>query len=285
MAATFHHGYPFAPFMTTPDEQRPSEDLPAVAATQYAPEVVQDKTRAIYDTILRESAHIKAGNFTAASNADLARLFELYDASFFRGTLAHALRRHDSPLTFRLAARMTRAGGKTYRTRRRRLENGTARTRSEYEIAISSTLLFQSFRDVQRPVRINGLECADRLQALQRIFEHELLHLTELLVWDRSSCSGKRFKALAGQFFAHTDVRHDLVTPGERALVTFDVRVGDRVTFEHEGVRHSGVVNRITRRATVLVENPSGQRYSDGRRYAKFYVPLAALRKADGPPA
>ena len=36
---------------------------------------------------------------------------------------------------------------------------------------------------------------------------------------------------------------------------------------------------RITRRATVLVESPEGQHYSDGKRYQKFYVPLDMLEK------
>ena len=57
-------------------------------------------------------------------------------------------------------------------------------------------------------------------------------------------------------------------------------RVGDRVTFLFEGVRHVGVVNRITRRATVLVESPAGTAYSDGKRYVKFYIPLPMLEKA-----
>jgi hypothetical protein len=36
---------------------------------------------------------------------------------------------------------------------------------------------------------------------------------------------------------------------------------------------------RITRRATVLVENPRGEEFTDGRRYLTFYVPLPLLRK------
>jgi hypothetical protein len=55
--------------------------------------------------------------------------------------------------------------------------------------------------------------------------------------------------------------------------------VGDRVSFELEGGRHIGLVNRITRRATVLVENPGGRPFSDGKRYLTFYVPLPLLMK------
>ena len=69
------------------------------------------------------------------------------------------------------------------------------------------------------------------------------------------------------------------MTPTERARERFDIRVGDAVTFEFAGVPRAGVVNRIERRATVLVPSPDGTRYTDGERYAKFYVPVAMLRK------
>jgi hypothetical protein len=266
--------------MATPAEQGGDEALQTlVTSTSYPPVEVRQKTRAIYERMLGESAYIQGGDFTRVGTADLERLFELYDSAFFRGGLRRELGRQGSPLALRLAPRMTSAGGKTYRTRRPGPDGGAP---SEYEIAISSTLLFQSFGDVARAVRINGLDCGDRLQSLQRVFEHELLHLAELLVWDRSSCSGGRFRGLALRFFGHTGVTHDLVTPRERARVAFGLKVGDRVSFEHEGARHVGTLNRITRRATVLVENPAGRPYSDGGRYAKFYVPLAQLRKADG---
>jgi hypothetical protein len=61
--------------------------------------------------------------------------------------------------------------------------------------------------------------------------------------------------------------------------VAFDVRVGDRVAFELDGTQFHGRVNRITRRATVLVESLRGEPYSDGRRYLTYYVPLPLLRK------
>jgi hypothetical protein len=38
-----------------------------------------------------------------------------------------------------------------------------------------------------------------------------------------------------------------------------------------------GRVNRITKRATVLVEDPDGVKYSNGLRYRTYYVPIACL--------
>jgi hypothetical protein len=268
--------------MTVPSDNGQPTDLKAlVTTTSYPPEVVSEKTQAIYDAVLRESTRIKAGDFTAIAVADLERLFALYDASFFAGALGRALARDGSPLEFRLAPRLTRAGGKTYRARLGSSQAGQ-KPRYEYQVAVSTTLLFQSFHDVRREVVINGLACADRLTALQRVFEHELLHLTELLVWGKSSCAGERFLGLGLRLFGHTGAAHDLVTQHERAHVAHGLRVGDQVVFEHKGTRYQGLLNRITRRATILVEDPSGLRYSDGRVYVKFYVPLALLRRADG---
>jgi hypothetical protein len=245
---------------------------------------VPTRSREIYEAILRDSPRIRQGNFAQIATADLHLMFDLYDQKFFSGNLQRFLQTGQAPLGFDLSARLTRSAGLTKRYSPRKSPNGTTAgilPASRYEIVISTTLLFQTFQDVERPVRVNGLVCHDRLEALQRIFEHELLHLAEMLAWGKSSCLGDRFKMLAWNIFAHTQTTHDLVTQHERARTRFDVRVGDRVVFEHEGAPLTGVINRITRRATVLVESPAGQPYSNGKRYLKFYVPLPMLKKAE----
>jgi hypothetical protein len=138
-------------------------------------------------------------------------------------------------------------------------------------------MLFLTFRGIERPVVVSGLICTDRLQALQRIFEHELLHLAEFLLWDESSCSGIRFRRLARNIFGHLSTKHALVTPGEQAFVQHGVRVGSMVAFVFGGRRLVGRVNRIRHRATVLVEDAGGTDYTDGRKYLKFYVPVPRL--------
>jgi hypothetical protein len=233
----------------------------------------------VYDAVLERSGNIDRGNFTAIAVRDLRLLFELYDAAFFDGVLGAMIRTDGAELTFRLSRRMTRvAGTTTFLRAKRRSAHGTGPT-DQYQIAIATVLLFGTFQEVERPVTVGGLICRDRLEALQRIFEHELLHLAEFLAWGDSSCARTNFHRLSQQIFGHAGVAHDLVTPHELAAATFDVRPGDRVSFEHEGIRRFGRVNRITRRATVLVEDPDGQPYSDGKKYATFYVPLGALRR------
>jgi hypothetical protein len=248
------------------------------AGVHLTPEAAALRSRHVYQEAQRESPQLREANFRTIGIADLELLFQLYDRRFFEGDLARLLKSSGSPLSFRLSRRLTHSAGTTTRLQARGAQPPGAPP-ALYEIAVSTPLLYQTFTDVHRPVLVNGLVCRDRLEALQRVFEHELLHLLELLIWGRSSCKGANFRALAWKVFAHTQTHHDLVTQDERARRRFDVGVGDRVAFTFEGVRHLGVVNRITRRATVLVEGPTGGLYRDGRRYHKFYVPLVLLEK------
>lgn len=232
---------------------------------------------AIYEEMLLQSKNIDEGNFTSMSGDDVQLLFDLYDDYFFAGRIRDVLNK--TPISFRAAPRMTKVGGKTTHYFRNQ-PDGSRRTKS-YEIAISSTLMFQTFEDVCRPIAVAGVLCGDRLEALQRVMEHELIHLLEILAWDDSQCSQRRFQEIAARFFRHTDHRHHLITQSERAATRFGIRQGDRVRFESEGQVYVGRVNRITRRATVLVEDNAGQRFSDGKRYLKFYVPLPQLKLWD----
>lgn len=257
------------------------ELLNQIRRKQQPLEEVREQTREIHDVLLAESRTIREANFTSIHSNDLALLFDLYDEMFFDSHLGPATRANNTPLTFRISKRMTRVGGTTTRYRHYRKHG----PKWSYEIAISSTLLFSTFYDVNRTIEVTGIECRNRVEALQRIFEHELIHLTEMVAWGDSSCSQQRFQSLAFQFFTHTEATHQLITPGERAATRFGIRPGDRVRFRIDGSQFEGFVNRITKRATVLVEDQSSPLYSDGKRYAKFYVPVSRLEpmpKPDG---
>ncbi|MGN6134489.1 MAG: hypothetical protein ACTHOU_08300 [Aureliella sp.] len=245
-----------------------------ITQRQLPRDEVQRRTQEIADRVLSQSRVMQSPNFTSTTVADLQRMAELYDAVFFESRLL-ALARHFG-MSFRWSSRMTSAGGKTIRSTHRL--RGSKETKVTYEIALSATLLFQTFGDLERPIRVTGHQCINRMQAMQRILEHELIHLAEMLVWDDSNCAAGRFQAIANRFFAHTEHKHDLVTQQERAAKKYNIRVGSIVAFAHEGQRYVGKVNRITRRATVLVADPKGERYEDGKSYRKFYVPLGHLR-------
>ena len=267
--------------MAPADSPGPSHERQArLFALLYSPEEVEERFRRIYRELLSQSPHVKTGNFTRLGTDDLERLFAGYDREYFRGRLAEMLLEDEAhPMSFRLSRRLVSAAGQTMRWTRPIHRAGKPATKFEYEITVSTTLLFNTFQHLERRVTVGGLECRDRLEALQRIFEHELLHLAEFLGWGRSNCRARNFHQLSQRIFAHEGAYHDLVTPREQAGVAFGIVVGDVVGFEYEGTRRVGRVIRITRRATILVEDPGGALYSDGRRYLRFYVPLELLRK------
>jgi len=242
------------------------------------PEHIAAQTAAIHQAILRESDNLKQPNFECLGTEDLARLFDLYDRAFFSGLLAQAAKaKTGQPLGFRLSSTMTRAGGKTI-LYRRRIPGG--QVQAHYEIAVASRMLFMTFRQVERPVAVCGLTCTNRLEALQRILEHEIIHLAELVTYGKSGCGGWRFKELAANIFGHAGTKHALVTPMEHAAAQHGIRVGSLVCFDFEGRRLVGRVNRAHSRATVLVEDAKGLPYSDGKKYQKFYVPFGMLGSA-----
>ena len=110
--------------------------------------------------------------------------------------------------------------------------------------------------------------------------EHEMIHLVEMLLWNDSNCAAKPFKRIVKRFFGHTESNHQLLTPRDIARKRLGISTGDLVTFSMEGRKLTGHVNRITKRATVLVASSKGAMYDDGHKYMKYYVPLNRLKRA-----
>lgn len=244
------------------------------------PQDVLQKQRAIYDTLIREAVYLGDGNFQMIAIKDLRKLFQLYDALFFNNLIAPMVQEDGGKgLELRFSKQLTRAAGKTFMHRKSIPSVLGTLYETRYEIAISTLLLFESFENGGREITIGGLVCRNRLEALQRIFEHELIHLIEFMSWGKSSCSAPNYKYLAGRIFGHTDVHHDLVTRREIAEAQHGVKVGDIVQFDINGIRLTGRVNRITKRASILVADPKGRVYSDGNSYLTYYVPLSMLDK------
>ncbi|MEM9412881.1 MAG: hypothetical protein AAGA30_17350 [Planctomycetota bacterium] len=232
------------------------------------------RSKSIIDSVIQNpDCEIGKGNFTRLTSQDLEFLFDQLDQVSFQGQVRRMLNESGFPIKFRVSKRMTNSGGITTTRFNRRHQI------QDFEIAISSTLLFESFRD-DKPILVTGILCGDRLQALKRIMEHEMIHLIEMLIWKNSNCSALRFRNIAKNIFRHRQSSHQLITPRDRAEQQFDISTGDWVKFKNGNHLLLGFVNRITKRATILVPSQSGVRYNDGKRYDKYYVPLNKLAKA-----
>ncbi len=255
------------------DPKRLSRLAGEVALRTFDADEIAKMQREIHQQTLLLSRTIDRPNFTRVSREDLVRMIQMYDDRFFGGKILPTAQAEG--LSFQFSSRMTRVAGKLVT----HYPDGDHDGRREFELVLSSTLLFQTFEDVNRSVEVTGRLCQDRLEAMQRVAEHELVHLVEMLIWNDGNCSESRFQSIAHRYFGHTDYRHDLITQRERALMKFNIRVGDQVRFPYDGRVLTGRVNRITRRATVLVPNAQGEKFSDGGRYLRFYVPLEQLSK------
>jgi hypothetical protein len=245
----------------------PSALADALLSFTAPEEFILSRVHQIHEDVLSHSPNIRQANFPAIHPRDLEFLFAIYDEQVFGGLCRRALEKRR--LAFRLSPRMTRTGGTTTQYR---APNGEV----SYELAIAISMLFDGFGETDRRITVCGLECKDRLEALQRIFEHEMVHLAEQLCWGRSDCTAARFQDIAERLFLHRAHTHDLITRRERAAES-GIQLGSRVAFTFEGKRLTGRVNRITKRATVLVEDPEGPKYSDGLRYKTYYVPISWL--------
>lgn len=246
-----------------------------ISKQRLSPAQSQAISRRIYQTTLACRPGIQTGNFLELCDSDLKFVFNATDDLYFDGMVRHLAKTNAFPVQFRVSKRMTNSGGITKMT----LVQGRRREK-QFEIAVSAPLLFNSFQEnTGTATVVTGIPCLNRLEALQKIIEHEMLHLIEMMLWDDSNCSAKRFRSIAARIFGHTQSNHQLLAPRDIARRDHDITPGDWVYFSHNGSPLAGRVNRITKRATVLVPSGKGIRYSDGKRYAKFYVPIESLRK------
>lgn len=239
----------------------------------FPEEVIQAMLKQIQANIIAASPHIKSGNFESISPRDLELMFRLYDEYFLNNFFKQ---RPGTRVKFRMSRRMTSSGGKTTKLKK----NGKV----EYEICLSSVLLFNAFQDDGQKAVVNGVECYSRLEAALRIMEHEIIHLLEMVLFNESSCGKRRFKLIAGNLFGHRDVKHQLRARREITHKELSLKAGDYVKFKFREVTKRGQVIRITRRATVMVKDCRGQ-YADneGTRFSKYYVPLYCLELTKPP--
>lgn len=248
--------------------------LEAIDRSKTKPARLRQQRDIVSRRLIEKSDVLKSSSFKHISTFDLQLLFRLIDEEYFDGQCTQNIQDSNADLTFRLSKRMTSCGGTTTME----TESHKDTEVKKFEIAVATTLLFNTFR-VSKSAKVGGVSCRSPLEALTRIMEHEMIHLIELLIWNDSNCSAKRFQQISWRRFGHLESNHQLLTPSDIAKATMGIRAGDQVSFRFDGAQHIGWVNRITKRATVLVNHPKGTLYNDGKRYLKYYVPVSQLRK------
>ena len=197
------------------------------------------------------------------SAESLQYLLDAYNAVFLGGSLKHM------QIQVTLSSRLTSCAGKFVFVR------GAFGRIKQAEIRLSSDFLF---RLVHGPFELNGLSVDTPQEAFLLVFEHELCHALEAMLYGNTGHS-ERFLALANGLFGHTKTRHKLMTRRQEAAKD-GLLVGSLVSFPYKGRELSGVVSYIGKTATVMVPSFNGE-YRDklGRRYDKYRVSLSHIKQ------
>jgi len=234
--------------------------------------MINEKRNIIRNELFASSDNIKCGKLEKFADSDLYLLFRIYDNLYLNDWFKNNF--EGIIINFKFSRRLKSSAGIT-----KCQKNISIPEKQTFEIDISADFLFD-YHKVDRDIYVNGIKTEDSLDALMLVFEHELCHVLENLQYGKTSCRGKRFKNMAYMLFGHTDVTHALPTNYEINQLNYKLKIGDRAAFEFEGKAMQGIINRINKRATVMVENQNGK-YIDrlGKRYQKFYVPLDMLHK------
>jgi len=240
---------------------------------KYSIADIERKRTEIEKLIIKTSPNIKNGTINSISTADLKLMFELYDEIFFNCWFKKSFK---GKMIFSLSRRMTKSAGLTL------CPKNIDKIRQEeliIEIRIGVELFFH-YDQIDGSKNVCGFRTNNSLEALQLVLEHELCHVIEFIYFNKSNCSGERFKVIANNLFGHTESYHILPTHKQIAKQKLGLNIGDSVTFTFENNKLEGLLYNINKRATIMVRDKKGS-YTDkqGNRYSKYYVPLSLLKK------
>lgn len=239
---------------------------------KYTPEQIIQKRLQVADMFLHGSSP-GSKDIKKISSSDLSLLMTAYDEVFFHNWFQKYFK---GQLRFSLSRRMTRNAGKTICSR----EKGVSSPEQlNIEVRIGIDFL-TNYGFIAGANLVGGIATSSSLEALQIIFEHELIHVIEFVKFQSSSCKRNRFKTMAFNLFGHTESCHRLATNQQIASQKMGLVIGSMVSFPFEGKTLEGRLYRINKRATVMVRDKKGH-FADrqGLRYSKYYVPLKALKE------
>jgi len=240
---------------------------------KYNDETINAKRKAVTEGLLKESKNIISGKIDCISILDLRILYEYYDRLFFNNWFRDNF---EGQILYELSRRMTKSAGIT-----KCPKNISQMKPEQIRVIICIGVdFFFKFDYLEGSKNVCGIETHNSVEALQIVFEHELIHAIEFLIFHSSSCKEQRFMQAAKDLFGHTQSHHHLPSNRRIASEKMGINIGDKVQFIFEDKQLNGFVANISKRATVMVINSNGS-YADnnGTRYMKYYVPLGELSR------
>lgn len=240
---------------------------------KYNESEIEKKRESIRNELFSLSKNITSGKITRISNMDLSILFQLYDKYFFN----HYFRNNfKDKIIFVLSKKLTtNAGSLSYHKNNKSFSPD----KITYTLKIGVNFIFKYYT-LNRNKPVSGIISKDALEALQLVFEHEICHLIEYHLLNYSSCKKVFFLTISNNIFGHKETFHALPSEKEIAYKKYNLKIGDEVYFKNNNITLKGIINRITKRATVMVPDKNGiYMNKNGERFIKWYVPLSELKK------
>lgn len=210
---------------------------------------------------------------TEEYNNKLEEMFKYYDYYFFSNLISYGLNK-GSPLnneknkiSFEFSNRLTSTGGTC-------LRDGIC----SYKIKISSNRINKLEPNNVNKIHINGLTPKNRIDGLQLIFEHELIHAVLSLYKNDLNGHNKLFQDIVLKLFGHTEFKHGISdhilndNSHKNKYTKNDFEIGDMVYFMNgKGMKIRGKIIKINpKRAKVNSE--------DGKVWLVHYEYLIFLR-------
>lgn len=240
---------------------------------KYDSNTINAKRDLIKKNLYEQSKNIKSVDFIKISDNDLFILYKLYDEIFLESWFKENFK---GKIVFKMSRQLSKAAGNTKTKKNIYMLKPED---VEFEIKISINHL-ANMDKADRSKFVGGIEVTNKLDSLMLVFEHELCHVIEFLIYKKSNCSKGNFRNLICNLFGQIESTHKLVSNSEANYHEYGIRVGDRVTFEYGGQILHGIINKMNKRAIVM--SPSNQgKYVDksGQHYTKYYIPLSCLAK------
>ena len=171
----------------------------------------KEKTKLVYDYLLKNI--FKTVDFKL-TNKHVRETFIILDKIYFNYNISKFIKNTISRITFNATNKLSKTAGfckwKYFLDSYGNFDYGI------YEIQISKKIIDSLFSDKKiKALKINGLNCYDKLECYINLYQHEIIHLliSIFCIKDGEGMGGhtQMFKAIAYNLFGHTEYKHLLL--------------------------------------------------------------------------
>lgn len=214
---------------------------------------MQVKSR--WELVLQKVRTRVKDDLTQLEGKDLAFIFEVFDQTYFGGTLWREVCKNGGTLSFKLSSRKSKKAGHM------------KQKKNLYEIVLFLPIFTGIFTSPSNVSYLsNGIKCHSRLECLLNVFAHELTHLLISRfcyesVRKKEGPHGVTFKKFVLHLFGQTQAKHSLDDSAGnqdadiKNIVTATFRRNQNHIFK-ANLSNLGVVN-----GTILKLNPTRARF------------------------